>query len=152
MSARAAIRLLRVGIVPEDEIRHLSVGYDGILKIVSSRLSSLRTPTGSAPLFIQGEWGTGKSHCLSYIRTLALQGKISVANITLNARSTPLNYPQRLYAPLVESLSDREHGIGLQNVLLHALADQKNRTAINLFSHTVASGSLGWALRTLCDY
>ena len=69
--ARAAIRRLRTGVVPNWELAHLSVGYDRVKTLVEQSLGALGRDGKSSPLFARGEWGTGKSHFLSYVGTTA---------------------------------------------------------------------------------
>src|SRR5579863_10498092 len=63
--ARSAIRLLRTGIVPGLAIDSLSVGYTRFRSEVTSKLDEFTKGKNQKPLFVHGEWGAGKSHCLS---------------------------------------------------------------------------------------
>jgi hypothetical protein len=119
-SARVAVRCLRAGIVPPSEIDQLSGAYDSIRRITERNLLSLRSSGHGKALLVRGEWGSGKTHFLSYVRAAAARNSISTATIVLNARSTPLNYPQRIYPVIAETLRVGEDA-GLKAVLTRAL-------------------------------
>src|ERR1700730_13707120 len=101
--ARAAIRRLRTGVVPVWQFDSLSVGYDDIKQRVATALSELEAGT-TPPLFVKGEWGTGKTHLLSFIRAAALVSGFACSRIDLNGWSAALNYPQRLLPFLADDL------------------------------------------------
>ena len=100
---RAAVRRLRNGVVPSWELDRLSVGYSRAREIVSGAIDSLRSGRPET-LFVTGEWGSGKSHFLSFVRAAADTRAVPCSVVSLNARTMPLNYPQRFYGPLVEGV------------------------------------------------
>lgn len=116
---RKAIRSLRVGVVPSSYVLQLTVGLNSQNSRIDEQISKLRTGD-HAPLIISGEWGTGKSNLLSYLREYALAKNVAVAYINLNGRSTAINHPQRFYHRIATEL--RVPGIpgrGLANLLSH---------------------------------
>jgi len=135
-NARAAVRCLRAGIVPHSEIDQLSGAYDSIRRITERSLLSLRSSGQGKTLLVRGEWGSGKTHFLSYLRAAAAKYSISTATIILNARSTPLNYPQRIYPVIAETLRVGED-VGLKAILTRALRRLESNTDIEraLASH-----------------
>ena len=64
---RKAIRSLRVGVVPSSHVLQLTVGINAHRAKVDQAIQKLRLGE-HAPLVISGEWGTGKSNLLSYLR------------------------------------------------------------------------------------
>jgi len=116
-SARAAIRLLRAGTVPSSAIQELTVGCEDLDSRLRDRLKQLNPAEPTAPLFIHGEWGTGKTHSLQFAGAVAEADGHIVAECVLNARSRALNYPQRL----IPVLSSSMRGLGcrgLQHILI----------------------------------
>jgi hypothetical protein len=144
MSNRAAIRRLRSGIVPVAELERLSVGYDSIGERVTSQLVSLSRGEDLPPLFVRGEWGSGKSHFLGYVRMVAYAWHIPASTIEVNARSAALNYPQRLYPVIAENLRYGEEVVGLRALVMEWLADSDA-------SARLAQAAEGHSLRTFAS-
>ena len=137
MSGKAAIRRLRCGVVPADEIEALSVGYDAIRERVLTRLSSFESNQESPqPLFIRGEWGTGKSHFIAYVRAACRLLNVACSGVSLNARTHPLNYPQRFYLALCANLELGPRPRGLKNILAEALLSPRDRPRIIDFARS----------------
>jgi hypothetical protein len=146
---RAAIRRLRAGVVPSWEFDRLSVGYDETRKLIKLCLSALDLPGQTTPLFVRGEWGSGKTHLLSYVRAAANLGSIAGAKVDLNARNAALNYPQRFLSSVAENL--QAFGCtGIKAILLHLLNQKKMRALLWAFSRTEESGEFGVSLGDLC--
>ena len=103
-SPQATIRRLRNGVVPAWEVGRLSVGYNNAKSTMNLSLSALDLPGQLSPLFVRGEWGTGKTHFLSYVRSAASDLSIASASVDLNARDAALNYPQRFLRSIAESM------------------------------------------------
>lgn len=149
--AKASIRRLRSGIVPAAEIESLSVGYEEIRELILDRIVRLGEPGTVGPLLIRGEWGTGKSHFISYVRTVCRDLEIPSSVVNLNARGHALNHPQRSYPLLAENL---EFGglRGLQNILVMKLVGEDGRERLEHFSKDPAEGELETAIRWLCRF
>ena len=145
---RASVRRLRSGIVPLDDVERLSVGYDSVRQVVSTALADLASKGSHQPLFVRGEWGTGKSHLLEFIRAAAARHGVAHAKVDLNARNAPLNYPQRFYPWVAESLTMGATR-GLRRIIEAAFTDETKRNALIKFSWAPASGKLGAALRNI---
>jgi hypothetical protein len=146
---RATIRRLRSGVVPYWALQRLSVGYGSVARSITQSLEALRGASHQQALFIKGEWGTGKSHLLSFAREAAVSRGFPCASVDLNARSTPLNYPQRFYEAIAETVRLGER-VGLRSVLGSLLEDETLRSALTEFAHSAKAGELGWALQGLC--
>ncbi len=147
--ARAAVRRLRTGVVPEWELERLSVGYGHLKRLVRSALKSLAREGTSGPVFVRGEWGSGKSHFLSYVRAMAKAHGIPSSRVNLNARSAALNYPQRFFGPAMGEVRF-EGRMGLRPVILSLLENPANRTAMTAFARSAAAGDLAGPLAKLC--
>lgn len=146
---RASIRSLRTGVVPEWELRRLSVAYEEFSHQLTALLEPLAQSGECAPLFVRGEWGTGKTHLLSYLKTMATSQGFAHVTVTLNPRSAALNYPQRFYPLMSETVTFA--GVrGLRSILRMALQDREIRRAIQAFAETPAAQPIGAALRVIC--
>jgi P-loop Domain of unknown function (DUF2791) len=148
--ARAAIRRLRTGLVPNWELAHLSVGYGELKKLVDQSLTELEQKRKCAPLFARGEWGTGKTHFLSYVGTTAAGRWFASARVDLNARGVALSHPQRFLPIITNNLRAGDH-VGLQDLVPRLIRSVELRERIYAFSETAEAGDVGWAMRTLCD-
>jgi hypothetical protein len=144
--------MLRIGVVPEPALERLSVGLGSLSAFVGARLEALKSGRTVRPLFILGEWGTGKSHSLAFIRSMARNLSIGTAAVVLNARSSGLNYPQRFYPTVVDSLHWEDENPGPREALTHSLLDPVNRKRLAEFSESPAAGDLGHQLRSLVDH
>src|ERR1051326_2459268 len=149
MSSRAAVRRLRAGIVPPDDLESLSVGYGSITSLVKCRLAALSENSPAEALFVTGEWGSGKSHLLSFVRAAAGARSIPVSSIDLNARSAALNYPQRLYPIIAENLQAGGASIGLRGIVLNWLNDCELRARLAQAAKSLSEWQLSWAIASL---
>src|SRR5438093_12915465 len=91
---RRAIRSLRVGVVPSSHVLALTVGAESLSTNFEKEIENLGVGRHESHI-VCGEWGTGKSNLLSYLRELALARNAAVAYINLNGRSAAVNHPQR---------------------------------------------------------
>lgn len=121
-AARSALRVLRAGSVPDEGIRQLTVGADHLIDTVRTSLKTLGRKGTPPPLFINGEWGSGKTHSIRLIRMLALEDGFATMGAVLNARSCPPNYPQRMLPFLTRDMAFGEHR-GIRSVFGSMLAD-----------------------------
>jgi hypothetical protein len=147
--ARASIRRLRTGVVPIWELDRLSVGYATPRALVASAFENLAEARATPPAFVRGEWGSGKTHFLSFVRSGAASWGVPCAKVDLNARSLPLNYPQRFYAIIAASLRF-ESLTGLQSVLTLFLRDVTSRGQLQAFAERPEAGDFAGPLRWLC--
>lgn len=150
MLEKAAIRALRVGVVPPSNIEALSAGYESLKGIIDQALLGLRNGKRTRALYLRGEWGTGKTHSLSYIREVARAGGTPTALLNFNGRSAALNHPQRYYGYLCSSMSVDHGNPGLRSIVLTSLETQSRRSFLSTFANSIEAGELGPPLRALC--
>jgi hypothetical protein len=134
--------------VPVTEIERLSVSYGRIRSIVKTSLATLASNGRCPPLFVQGEWGSGKSHLLEFVRAATSRTGIAHVKIDLNAREAALNHPQRFYPWMAESLMI-ENRQGLRCIVEDAFSNRTTRDALLQFAWAPASGSFGRALQKI---
>ncbi|HEX3660160.1 MAG TPA: BREX system ATP-binding domain-containing protein [Acidobacteriaceae bacterium] len=149
-SLSSTIRLLRTGIVPLSAIEPLSVGYSRLRTELTTESQEFLSGNHQVPLFIQGEWGTGKSHALGYCRAFASKLGIPTAFVSLNARTVPLNHPQRIYGELAASLRVG-HTMGLRPLLHSILTNLDVRMILTRYLSS-SSNPLSSHIRSLCKY
>lgn len=106
--SRRMIESLRLGIVPEDCLADFIFGRDQEIQEV---VHFLNDPNEST-LLIQGEYGTGKSHLLSYVRREALQQGFATASTDMDPNETPFNKPKRVYGRLIRGFCYRSRQDG----------------------------------------
>lgn len=123
-ASRAAVRALRAGSVPDEGIQHLTVGAQDLVAAINKSLTSLSRKTAPAPLFLNGEWGTGKTHSIRLVRALALQEGFATMEGVLNARTCPPNYPQRMLPFMSRNIALGEER-GIRSVICSLLRDDK---------------------------
>lgn len=123
-SARAILRSLRAGIVPGSILEELSVGHDGFKKLIEKRTYDLRRGSDARPLFILGEWGTGKTHLLSLACRIAERQTLASALVSLNARSMALSRPQLIYPAIARNLRVNGRTVGLLELLAEVTSDR----------------------------
>jgi len=102
-SNRKAIRSLRVGIVPSSHVLDLTVGIQALKSKLDHKIERIEK-TKPKPIIIKGEWGTGKTNLLSYLREYALTKQIVVTHVNLDGRSAAANHPQRYYHRIIREL------------------------------------------------
>jgi hypothetical protein len=147
--AKAAIRRLRNGIVPADSMESLSVGYSRLRDLVLERTVQLGTERRVRPLFMRGEWGTGKSHFARFVRALARDLDVASALVNVNARSHALNYPQRFFPSLAEGCEIGRGPVGLRQIITSYLTSDDGRASLERFAAANA-GDIARALMWLC--
>ncbi len=104
--ARRVIEGLRAG-VPN---RHVVTALGCLQPEVEGRFRRLleatqqNISTGPCPrgMVIEGEFGSGKSHILEYLQTLALEANFICSRIVIS-KETPLYHPVRLYYSAIET-------------------------------------------------
>jgi hypothetical protein len=149
--APSAVRLLRTGIVPATAIEDLSVGYGLIRSRAYSDLDSFLRGKHQNPVFVNGEWGTGKSHMLNFHRMVATNLGIPTSFVSLNPRTLPLNYPQRLYGEIVAS-ARTDNVAGLRSLLEVVMRHRDSRIKLKHTLVSSSTNSLSPALLSLIDH
>lgn len=121
--ARAALRVLRAGSVPDLDIQELTVGASDLIDSVLASLSTLEKKSPQ-PLFLNGEWGSGKTHSIRLVRALALERGYATMEAVMNARTCPPNYPQRMMPLMAHNIAFGEER-GIRSVIGSLLSDEE---------------------------
>jgi P-loop Domain of unknown function (DUF2791) len=100
LKPRRMIEAFRYGIVPEDCVRDYTFGREKEIERVAQWLND---PEESG-LLVVGQYGSGKTHFLNYIRSLALEHRFAVSTAQVSPLDSPFSRPKRLYSQLVQSL------------------------------------------------
>ncbi len=148
-AARAAVRRLRSGVVPLWTIDKLSVGYANPRRRLNVAVDALLNGVDAEPVFVRGEWGTGKSHLLMFARGAAAARGVPSTSVDLNARSVALSHATRFYLPAVENIT-HDGQRGLQAVLIPHLNDSVARESIEEFALDGECADLDWPLLEVC--
>ena len=150
MSLRASVRMLRNGVVAPRAVRRLSIGYDGTAKSVATYLVKCLSGERAEPVFVLGEWGTGKSHLLAFIQAEAVDNAIPVSRVALDARNAPMNNPQQFYPLLFHGLRIGEQ-VGLRALLAPLFGEPSSRNRLKTFAAHSRAEEIRWPLETLCN-
>jgi len=98
--ARQVIESLRMGVVPFKAIQHFTVGRD---KEVSQIQKWLSNKNKSGTMFVRGEYGSGKSHLLEFIRLMALNDGWAVSLVEVGLEENPFYKPYMIYREMVKN-------------------------------------------------
>jgi hypothetical protein len=127
----------------------LSVGYESVRDLVLERAIQLGTEKRLSPLFVRGEWGTGKSHFTKFVRAIAHELGVASALVDLNARGHALNYPQRFYPAIAETCRISGVSVGLKQIIASYLRTGAGLDSLKSFA-TSHTGEVAEAIRFLC--
>lgn len=103
IKAHRMIEAFRLGIVPTQDVADFTFGREREINLISSALTSLSNGKGGTIIF-EGEYGTGKSHLLEYIRSQALKKNFLVSSVELSTEETAPARPKRIYRELIANL------------------------------------------------
>ncbi|MBS4016159.1 MAG: DUF2791 family P-loop domain-containing protein [Candidatus Latescibacteria bacterium] len=103
IKAHRMIEAFRLGIVPTQDVADFTFGREREINLISSALTSLTNGKGGTIIF-EGEYGTGKSHLLEYIRSQALKKNFLVSSVELSTEETAPARPKRIYRELIANL------------------------------------------------
>ncbi len=119
---RKAIDALRFGLVPEDFIEQLTIGFEDIEEWVLRRLPKAN---GDSPQVseICGPFGSGKSHTMSVIRHIARKEGYATARVEVDGQNISLSNPEKLLCSLWSSLgaTDFESPTPLLDIYIKAI-------------------------------
>ncbi len=106
------IESLRRGLPPQRGVDLYSVGGEKLIEGVKKY--HLRGIAEQGIIrFINGSWGSGKTHFFRLFREVAFQGDCLVSNVELNANDAALNKFERIFYSIVRNISTptyfREH-------------------------------------------
>lgn len=94
----------RLGIVPIGSVKEFTFGRD---KEISEVKNWITNNEEGGTLKIVGEYGSGKTHLLELIRSLALEEGWAVAMVYLDPQESPLHNPKKIYANIIRSFQFR---------------------------------------------
>ena len=106
LNQRRAVEALRAGVPNRDVVRQLKPMQPELESRFAALLQETRQnwerESQTEGLLIEGEFGTGKSHCMEYLRHLALEKNFVCSTLVLN-KEMPLHNLARIYRGCVES-------------------------------------------------
>jgi hypothetical protein len=134
-------------------VDRLTMGGVELEKKFEPHLRRLVEQGTCAPLFLLGEWGTGKSHMLSLVHASARRLNLPTTGGSLDASGSALNYPQRLYPALMERILEARTGaLGLREIVSGWLRDEVKRKALAAFVRYSPNTGLTQVLARLCQF
>ncbi|MEO0076900.1 MAG: BREX system ATP-binding domain-containing protein, partial [candidate division WOR-3 bacterium] len=144
IKAHRMIEAFRLGIVPTQDVIDFTFGREREINLINSALTSLRNGFGGV-ITIEGEYGTGKSHLLEYLRAIALKKKFLVSLVELSTEETLPARPKRIYRELIANLrfyadeqESRNHSYvegGFRDFLRNALKYYKAPNYLGIKDH-----------------
>ena len=99
------LEALRLGVVPPGHAETYTVGRGGLFTSLRADLDWMRQSQQGAFRVVLGDYGTGKTHLLSWLRETALAQNFLVATATLGSGEASPAYPKRLYNALMQSIT-----------------------------------------------
>ncbi|HEY3853696.1 MAG TPA: BREX system ATP-binding domain-containing protein [Verrucomicrobiae bacterium] len=144
-SARCAIRHLKRGVFPPDEIEHFTAGRDSECKALNIALKEAEQG-GNRHFFIEASYGVGKSHMLKLVESLALRNGFAVCWVTTDGYAHAFNHPTRYLHTLLENMRvPGLHRNGFAQACSHWL---KNRERDNLLTRVKSqpNNALHWPI------
>ncbi len=103
---RRALEALRNGVPNRDAVRVLGCGQAEVTERFRQQLDAAANSAGGESqtkgMLVEGDFGSGKSHLLEYLKHLALEENF-VCSLIVISKETPLYDPAKLYAAAVES-------------------------------------------------
>lgn len=122
LSSRFVIESLRLGGVPQDQVKKFSIGREKELQEVLLWLDS-----GKGALQIFGEYGAGKSHFLEILSSFVLESNWACSRIEIDAQETPFHKPKEIYESFVRTFSYKQNGISLGfEDFIRSIVENKN--------------------------
>ena len=103
-AARSAIEALRAGVPNSLSVRALGCDQPRIEREFTEQLDAASAGNAVEGMLIKGDFGTGKSHCLEYLREIALERKFAVSRVYVN-KETPLHDPVKLFQGAADNIS-----------------------------------------------
>jgi len=79
------LNAFRMGVIPDTELENLIVGRDLEKAELKHFIQAIAEEEISGIRFLNGEYGTGKTFMLEYIKEIALKDNYVVANVTINS-------------------------------------------------------------------
>ena len=109
--AQRIIDSLRVGTVPTDQLKTLTVGRDDILTALRDDLDFIAAG-GSKVRLISASYGGGKTHLLGLLSHAALNSNFLVSHVQLHAREAPFDQFEVIFSVLIRNSRSGSLGAG----------------------------------------
>jgi hypothetical protein len=103
-SARSAIEALRAGVPNSAGVRALGCDQPRIEREFLNQLDAVVEGSVAEGMIVKGDFGTGKSHTLEYLREIALDRRFVVSRVYVN-KETPLHDPVKLFQGAAEGVA-----------------------------------------------
>lgn len=101
--ARRAILALKLGQVLEEDVEQLSVGIEAVQARLQQAVAAA-TRRRPQSVLIEGAWGTGKTHLLTLLTSLARKQGFCTAHVILDGEGVTLSEPMGLMEGILSSL------------------------------------------------
>ncbi|MBA3018272.1 ATP-binding protein, partial [Patescibacteria group bacterium] len=123
-TARAILTNLSSGTVSIKYSDYYNVGRQNQLQIIKNEIED----KSGKLRFINGDYGTGKTHFLSTIRNWALKNGYVPSHVVLSPRGTPLYDLESVYSRIIKSLiiDDNEFSSPIETLLEYVFQEFKN--------------------------
>jgi len=105
--SKEIVSSLRNGAAPNKGIMRFSVGRENILKEIKRELNEVEN--GKSKLrFINGTFGSGKTHILLILKEFAFENNFASTHLTLSPRECPLSNLEIVYKNIVKGLRTKK--------------------------------------------
>ncbi|MEM3341133.1 MAG: DUF2791 family P-loop domain-containing protein [Thermoplasmata archaeon] len=130
--SRVMIEAFRCGIVPYDYVKDFVFGRDEEIIFIDKWLTE---DTCIIRLFINGLYGSGKTHLLHYIQWQALEKKYATAWIVVDPNETPFHKPKNVYLSLMQNFKYKNSETGKIENFYSFIKDIKEKAGSQLMDH-----------------
>ena len=107
--SKRMIEAFRLGIVPFIDVERFTFGRNAEINKINDFFAKFTLKKGEC-VFIEAEYGSGKTHFLDYLYSFALTKGYLVAKSRLNAEDVPPYRPKQVYRDLVHSIRYFDNG------------------------------------------
>jgi hypothetical protein len=123
INEQRCINALRFGLVPNEYIEQLTLGFEDLEKWVLSTFPDSNQSKNQVVHQIVGRFGEGKSHTMSVIRHIAIREGYLVARVEVDGNRVSLSNPQSFLYSLLNTISGKnlEPVMPLLNLYLKAI-------------------------------
>ena len=121
-SARRMIEAFRLGIVPVDQIEQFTFGRDEEVELINKWLKNRR----SNIIYLAGEYGSGKSHLLSYAIGKAVSSGYAVALVDTDPKAVTFHKPKSIYRDIIKAFHYMDPISGIKKDLRDFLINTVN--------------------------
>ena len=149
--ARQAFRYLKRGVGPPANIEFFTVGLSRELSAIKG---ALKLTSDGGPIsishFLEAPYGYGKSHLLNVIKSMALEQKFGVAQITHDSYERAFNHPARYIQYLYESfLVPGYSTLGLGEIVARLLRSDRKNSMLRWADKSSIRWGIGYYIRRM---